>query len=58
MSKQKLKKRKLRYLVVVETDTDFKEAIIDGMMTQIIPPAFKASYPGKPNKMTVNKLDI
>jgi len=56
--KKPTKKRVLRYLVVIETDTDFKEELIHKMMTIVMPVSFKGAYPGKSNKITVNKLDL
>lgn len=57
MSNQKSKKRIIRYIVIFETDTDFKEKLFnDFLMT--IPISMRAYFPGKPNKIEINKLKI
>lgn len=58
MGKQKSKKRIIRYIVIVETDTEFKETVMHRVMTEFLPNAFKGFYKGKTNKITVNKLKL
>ena len=56
--KKQSKKRIIRYLTVIETDTDFKETVMHRVMTEFLVNAFKSFYKGKNNKITVSKLEF
>jgi len=56
--KKQSKKRIVRYLVVIETDTEFKETVMHRVMTEFLPNAYREFYKGKKNKIEVSKLEI